>query len=343
MKKVLVTGGCGYIGSHTIVDLIESGYEVVSIDNLSNSSEEVLDGIEKITGKRVQNYQVDLVHRSGTFDVFEEHPDIKGIIHFAALKAVGESVEKPLLYFENNLISMINILKAMNAFQVSQLIFSSSCSVYGNADQLPVTEDTPLKEAESPYARTKQMCEQIIQDTLHQYSSLNAILLRYFNPAGAHESALIGESPINKANNLVPVITETAIGKRNKMTVFGDDYDTRDGSCIRDYIHVMDLANAHTKALDYLLAEKNESNVEVFNIGIGEGVSVLEAVQAFEEVTGQSLNYEIGPRRAGDVIAIYANKDKTERLLGWEPTRSIEDIMKTAWEWEKRRTEVSAK
>jgi UDP-glucose 4-epimerase len=343
MKKVLVTGGCGYIGSHTIVDLIESGYEVVSIDNLSNSSEEVLDGIEKITGKRVQNYQVDLVHRSGTFDVFEEHPDIKGIIHFAALKAVGESVEKPLLYFENNLISMINILKAMNAFQVSQLIFSSSCSVYGNADQLPVTEDTPLKEAESPYARTKQMCEQIIQDTLHQYSSLNAILLRYFNPAGAHESALIGESPINKANNLVPVITETAIGKRNKMTVFGDDYDTRDGSCIRDYIHVMDLANAHTKALDYLLAEKNESNVEVFNIGIGEGVSVLEAVQAFEEVTGQSLNYEIGPRRAGDVIAIYANKDKTERLLGWEPTRSIEDIMKTAWEWEKRRTEVSGK
>jgi UDP-glucose 4-epimerase len=343
MKKVLVTGGCGYIGSHTIVDLIESGYEVVSIDNLSNSSEEVLDGIEKITGKRVQNYQVDLVHRSGTFDVFEEHPDIKGIIHFAALKAVGESVEKPLLYFENNLISMINILKAMNAFQVSQLIFSSSCSVYGNADQLPVTEDTPLKEAESPYARTKQMCEQIIQDTLHQYSSLNAILLRYFNPAGAHESALIGESPINKANNLVPVITETAIGKRDKMTVFGDDYDTRDGSCIRDYIHVMDLANAHTKALDYLLAEKNESNVEVFNIGIGEGVSVLEAVQAFEKVTGKALNYEIGPRRAGDVIAIYANKDKTERMLGWEPTRSIEDIMKTAWEWEKRRTEVSAK
>jgi UDP-glucose 4-epimerase len=343
MKKVLVTGGCGYIGSHTIVDLIESGYEVVSIDNLSNSSEEVLDGIEKITGKRVQNYQVDLVHRSGTFDVFEEHPDIKGIIHFAALKAVGESVEKPLLYFENNLISMINILKAMNAFQVSQLIFSSSCSVYGNADQLPVTEDTPLKEAESPYARTKQMCEQIIQDTLHQYSSLNAILLRYFNPAGAHESALIGESPINKANNLVPVITETAIGKRDKMTVFGDDYDTRDGSCIRDYIHVMDLANAHTKALDYLLAEKNESNVEVFNIGIGEGVSVLEAVQAFEKVTGKALNYEIGPRRAGDVIAIYANKDKTERMLGWEPTRSIEDIMKTAWEWEKRRTEVSGK
>jgi UDP-glucose 4-epimerase len=343
MKKVLVTGGCGYIGSHTIVDLIENGYEVVSIDNLSNSSEEVLDGIEKITGKRVQNYQVDLVHRSGTFDVFEEHPDIEGIIHFAALKAVGESVEKPLLYFENNLISMINILKAMNAFQVSQLIFSSSCSVYGNADQLPVTEDTPLKEAESPYARTKQMCEQIIQDTLHQYSSLNAILLRYFNPAGAHESALIGESPINKANNLVPVITETAIGKRDKMTVFGDDYDTRDGSCIRDYIHVMDLANAHTKALDYLLAEKNESNVEVFNIGIGEGVSVLEAVQAFEKVTGKALNYEIGPRRAGDVIAIYANKDKTERMLGWEPTRSIEDIMKTAWEWEKRRTEVSAK
>lgn len=342
MTKVLVTGGCGYIGSHTIVDLIENGYEVVSIDNLSNSSDEVLDGIEKITGKRIQNYKVNLVDRSSTFDVFEEHPDIKGIIHFAALKAVGESVEKPLHYFENNLIGMINILKAMNTFRVEHLIFSSSCSVYGNADSLPVTEETPLKEAESPYARTKQMCEHIIQDTLHQYTDLNAILLRYFNPAGAHESALIGESPINVANNLVPVITETAIGKRDKMTVFGDDYDTRDGSCIRDYIHVMDLANAHTKALAYLLSEKNESNVEVFNIGIGEGVSVLEAVRAFEKVTGKHLNYEIGPRRAGDVIAIYANKNKTESVLGWNPSRGIEDIMRTAWAWEQKRSGVTA-
>ncbi len=340
MKKVLVTGGCGYIGSHTIVDLIENGYEVVSIDNLSNSSDDALDGIEKITGKRVKNYKVNLVDRSSTFDVFEEHPDIAGIIHFAALKAVGESVEKPLWYFENNLIGMINILKAMDTFNVPHLIFSSSCSVYGNADSLPVTEDTPLKEAESPYARTKQMCEQIIEDTLHHYTQLNAILLRYFNPAGAHESALIGESPVNKANNLVPVITETAIGKRDKMTVFGDDYDTRDGSCVRDYIHVMDLANAHTKALDYLLSEKNESNLEVFNIGIGEGVSVLEAVKAFEKVTGLQLNYEIGPRRAGDVVAIYANKEKTERVLGWEPSRSIEDIMQTAWAWEQKRTGV---
>ena len=339
MTKVLVTGGCGYIGSHTIVDLIQNGFEVVSIDNLSNSSDEVLDGIEAITGVRVKNYPVDLINRPATFDVFEEHPNIQGIIHFAALKAVGESVEKPLYYFENNLISMINILKAMNTFNVHNLIFSSSCSVYGNAETLPVTEQTPLREAESPYARTKQMCEQIIADTLHHYTSLNAILLRYFNPAGAHESAIIGESPINKASNLVPVITETAIGKREKMTVFGADYDTRDGSCIRDYIHVMDLANAHTKALSYLLTEKNESNTEVYNVGIGEGVSVLEAVKAFEKVTGLPLNYEIGPRRAGDVIAIYANKDKTEQAFNWSPQRGIEDIMRTAWAWEQKRSE----
>ncbi len=342
MAKVLVTGGCGYIGSHTLVDLIENGYEVVSIDNLSNSSEEVLDGIEEITGKRIRNYKVNLVDRASTFDVFEENPDISGIIHFAALKAVGESVEKPLLYFQNNLISMINILEAMRTFQVPHLIFSSSCSVYGNADELPVTEETPLKEAESPYARTKQMCEHIIQDSLHQFKHLNAILLRYFNPAGAHESALIGESPINKANNLVPVITETAIGKRDKMTVFGADYPTRDGSCIRDYIHVMDLANAHTKALDYLLKGENEKNVDIFNVGIGEGVSVLEAVRAFEKVTGKALNYEIGPRRPGDVIAIYANKNKTEQLLGWAPKRNIEDIMLTAWAWEQKRSGVAA-
>ncbi len=338
MSKVLVTGGCGYIGSHTIVDLIENGFEVISIDNLSNSSEDALLGIEKITGKKIHNYRVDLADRTRTFDIFEEHQDIKGIIHFAALKAVGESVEQPLRYFHNNLAGMINVLMAMNTFEVNNLIFSSSCSVYGNADHLPVTEETPLKEAESPYARTKQMCEQIIEDTLHRYTSLNAIMLRYFNPAGAHESALIGESPINIANNLVPVITETAIGKRESMTVFGDDYPTRDGSCIRDYIHVMDLANAHTKALTYLLEGNNKLNTEIFNIGIGEGVSVLEAVQAFEKVTGQPLNYEIGPRRPGDVIAIYANKNKTEQSLGWTPQRNIEDIMRTAWEWEQKRT-----
>jgi len=343
MTKVLGTGGCGYIGSHTIVDLIQNGFEVVSIDNLSNSSDDVLDGIEQITGKRVRNYKVKLVDRPMTFDVFEEHPDIEGIIHFAALKLVGESVEKPLLYFHNNLLGMINILEAMRTFGVPHLIFSSSCSVYGNADELPVTEGTPLQEAESPYARTKQMCENIIGDTLHQYKDLNAILLRYFNPAGAHESALIGESPVNKASNLVPVITETAIGKRDKMTVFGDDYPTRDGSCIRDYIHVMDLANAHTKALAYLMEGKNKQNVEVFNVGIGEGASVLEVVKAFEKVTGQQLNYEIGPRRAGDVIAIYANKEKTEQMLGWTPSRSIEDIMSTAWAWEQKRSGVEVK
>ncbi|MEL7124416.1 MAG: UDP-glucose 4-epimerase GalE [Bacteroidota bacterium] len=338
MTKILVTGGCGYIGSHTVVDLIENGYEVVSIDNLSNADDIVLKGVKKITGQQVQNYNVDLVDLEKTRKVFQDHPDIEGIIHFAALKSVGESVEKPLHYFRNNLDGMINILTCMIEFDVPHLIFSSSCSVYGNAEELPVTETTPLKEAESPYARTKQMCEQIIQDTLKVNEQLNAILLRYFNPAGAHTSIEIGEAPTNKASNLVPVITETAIGKRASMKVFGANYDTRDGSCIRDYIHVMDLANAHTKAINFLIEKKNQQKLEIFNLGIGDGVSVLEAIQAFEKVTGQKLNYEIGPRRAGDVVAIYADKTKAVNALNWEASKDIDDIMKTAWEWEKKRS-----
>lgn len=338
MKKVLVTGGCGYIGSHTIVDLIENGFEVISIDNLSNSDETPLQGIQKITGKRVRNYKVDLCDLQKTRKVFEKNPGLAGIIHFAALKSVGESVFQPLRYFHNNNESTINVLACAQEFGVPHFIFSSSCSVYGNAEALPVTEDTPFGEAECPYARTKQMGEKMIEDFTKVTPEVKAILLRYFNPAGAHDSALIGESPRNQATNLVPVITETAIGKRKSMTVFGDNYDTRDGSCVRDYIHVMDLANAHTKCLQFLMNHADAMPCEVFNVGIGEGVTVLEAVHAFEKVTGRKLNYTIGPRRPGDVVAIYANKEKSERVLGWKPQRGIEEIMRTAWAWEVART-----
>lgn len=337
MAKILVTGGCGYIGSHTMVDLINNGFEVISVDNLSNATEDALKGIQKITGVSVQNYRTDLVDLQATRQIFRDHPDITGIIHFAALKLVGESVEQPLKYFNNNLNSLLSILLCMEEFRVSNLIFSSSCSVYGNASELPVTEDTPLQEAESPYARTKQMGEQIIRDYLVSRPDQQSVLLRYFNPAGAHDSILIGESPAVAPSNLVPVITETAIGKREKVVIFGDDYDTRDGSCIRDYIHIMDLANAHTKALQYLLENRNTDHCEIFNLGIGQGVSVLEAVNAFLNITGQPLHYEIGPRRAGDVMAIYADNTKASALLHWQPTRDINDIMRTAWEWEKRK------
>lgn len=337
MSKILVTGGCGYIGSHTIVDLLDNGFSTVSIDNLSNSRESALHGVKAITGVQVQNYQTDLCDLEATRRVFQEHPDIQGVIHFAALKLVGESVEKPLLYYRNNVLGLLNLLECMAEAGVKHLIFSSSCSVYGNADELPVTEATPRKEAESPYARTKQIGEDMLMDYTKVYPALNAILLRYFNPAGAHESAKIGEDPSNPATNLVPVITETAAGKRPGMTVFGDDYPTRDGSCIRDYIHVMDLANAHTKALQYLLEGRNEERCEIFNLGIGEGVSVLEAIHAFESTSGVKLNYHIGPRRPGDVVAIYANLDKASRLLGWMPKRNISDIMRSAWAWERVR------
>ncbi|MEM9819446.1 MAG: UDP-glucose 4-epimerase GalE [Bacteroidota bacterium] len=341
MKKVLVTGGCGYIGSHTIVDLIDNGFEAISVDSNINSDLRPLADIQNITGKAVKNYIFDLCDLEKTRSLFAEHSDLVGIIHFAALKSVGESVNKPLLYFQNNLNSLLNLLTCAKEFGVPHFIFSSSCSVYGNAKDLPVTEDTPFEAAESPYARTKQIGEQILADFARANAGMNFIPLRYFNPAGAHESALIGESPINVSTNLVPVITEVAIGKREKLTVLGGDYDTRDGSCIRDYIHVMDLANAHTKALEYLLREENQHNFEVFNLGIGDGVSVLEAVNAFEKVTNQQLNYEIGPRRPGDVVAIYSNYKKAAEKLKWHPTRGIEDIMRTAWEWEKKRSLVA--
>ncbi|HMO33534.1 MAG TPA: UDP-glucose 4-epimerase GalE [Lacibacter sp.] len=333
MKKILVTGGCGYIGSHTMVDLMQNGYDVVNIDNQSRSTPRMLEGVEKITGRPVRNYKVDLCNYDETYAVFQENPDIAGIIHFAAYKAVGESVEKPLLYFENNLVSLINLLKCMADFRVPHFVFSSSCTVYGNPDQIPVTEVTPPKPAESPYGYTKQMGEQIVSETIKSLLT-TAILLRYFNPVGAHPSGLIGELPVGKPQNLVPAITQTAIGKLPKMTVHGNDYPTRDGSCIRDYIHVCDLAHAHTLALDYLLQQKNFSACEVFNLGTGNGYTVLETIQAFEAVSGVPLNYEIGPRRPGDVVAIYANNDKARAYLGWNPAHSLEDMMRTAWNWE---------
>lgn len=337
MGKILVTGGCGYIGSHTIVDLLSNGYEVISIDNFINSTEQVIEGIELITNKRITNYNVDLCDLVGLRDVFNENKDITGVIHFAALKAVGESVEKPVQYFRNNVVGLINLLDCCVQTKVQHFIFSSSCTVYGNVDKLPVTEDFPLQEAESPYGRTKQISEQIIKDTFLN-TGTDSVLLRYFNPAGAHDSILIGESPKTVALNLVPVITETAAGIREKTVVYGNKYDTRDGSCVRDYIHVMDLADAHTKALQYLEERKNNKKVEVFNLGIGQGVTVLEAINAFEKVSGQSLNYEIGPPRPGDVIAIYADYSKAKGELGWEPKRNIEDIMESAWKWQNRTT-----
>jgi UDP-glucose 4-epimerase len=338
-KKILVTGGCGYIGSHTIVDLIEKGFQVVCLDNLSNADESALEGIRSITGKQVTNYKVDLCDSKTLSKVFEEHLDLAGIIHFAALKSVGDSVFDPLLYYQNNITGLINLLECAQTYRVRHFIFSSSCSVYGNSDELPVTEQTPLKEAESPYARTKQMGEAIIRDYVRVNPNFDAIILRYFNPAGAHLSAIIGESPTNPANNLVPVITETAIGKRKEMIVFGDDYDTRDGSCIRDFIHVMDLADAHSKALQYILADANDTNFEVFNLGTGDGISVLEAIRAFENVNDIKLNYRIGPRREGDVIAVYADRSLAHQKLGWEPQYSIESIMLSAWKWEQRRSQ----
>lgn len=337
MQKVLVTGGCGYIGSHTIVDLIDNGFEVISIDNLINSERIVMDGIEAITGMRVRNYEVDLADIGRCREVFDQHADIAGIVHFAALKAVGESVEQPLRYYENNLCSLLNVLRCLKEYNIRNFIFSSSCSVYGNAKALPVTEETEFQEAESPYARTKQMGEHITRDFCKANSDIRAILLRYFNPAGAHETALIGEDPKYVALNLVPAITELAIGKRREFFVHGADYPTRDGSCIRDYIHVMDLANAHTKALQYLLKNRNQTNCEVFNLGIGQGVTVMEAIQAFERVTGRKLDYKIGPRRPGDVVAIYSDYRKAAEKLHWQPSRNIDDIMRSAWEWEQKK------
>lgn len=333
MKKILVTGGCGYIGSHTIVDLIENGFDVISIDDNSRSTKYLLDGIEKITGKKIKNYKVDLADYNDTRAVFQENEDITGIIHFAAYKAVGESVAEPLMYYENNLFSLINLLKCVQEFNVPYFVFSSSCTVYGNPDNIPVTEKSPIKKAESPYGATKQMGEEIIQHVV-KATNTKAILLRYFNPVGAHPSIHIGELPLGKPANLVPAITQTAIGKLPQMNVFGSDYPTRDGSCIRDYVHVSDIAHAHTLALQHLVEEKNESNCEIFNLGTGLGVTVLEAIKSFEEVSGQKLNYKIGPRRPGDVVAIYANNNLAVQSLGWEVKYDLDEMMRTAWKWE---------
>jgi UDP-glucose 4-epimerase len=335
MKKILVTGGSGYIGSHTIVDLIENGFDVISIDDNSRSTVYGMNGVEKILGKKIKHYKVDLKNFDETRAVFQENTDIVGVIHFAAYKAVGESVQFPMLYFENNLFSLINLLKCVSEFKVQHVVFSSSCTVYGNPDSIPVTESSPIKKAESPYGATKQMGEEILRD-FSRSENISSILLRYFNPVGAHPSSLIGELPLGKPMNLVPAITQTAIGKLPKMFVWGHDYPTRDGSCIRDYIHVCDIAHAHTLALQYLIDKKNKTTCDVFNLGTGDGVTVLEAIKMFEEVSGVKLNYELGPRRDGDVIAIYANNEAAVNELGWKIKYGLKEMMDTSWKWELR-------
>ena len=333
IKKILVTGGTGYIGSHSLVDLIEKGFEVISIDNCSRSFETSLDGVKQITGKSVKNYKIDLCDLEAVKAVFEEHKDITGIIHFAAYKSVPESIEKPLMYFRNNIESLTNILQCTEDYNIDYFVFSSSCSVYGEPQSLPVTEDTPVQEAQCAYARTKQMGEQMLQD-IAQASKTKFIALRYFNPVGAHETAVIGEKSIDKPNNLVPIITETALGIREKMTVFGTDWKSRDGSCVRDYIHVCDIAEAHTMALKYLIKNTEAPNFDIINLGTGNGVSVLEAIVAFEEVSGKKLNYDLGPKREGDVGLIYSNCRKAKETFGWEAQRDIKVMMKSAWDWQ---------
>ena len=334
--KILVTGGLGFIGSHTVVALQKKGFDVVIIDNLSNSSLEVLEGIKKISGISPKFEKVDTRDKQALANFFSKHSDISGVIHFAASKAVGESVENPLLYYENNLNSLVYMLQELNKLAHKNFIFSSSCTVYGQADELPVAENAPVKPAESPYGNTKQIGEEIIRDTIKAHPSMSAISLRYFNPIGAHNSAEIGELPIGVPQNLVPFITQTAIGIRKELSVFGNDYPTNDGTCIRDYIHVVDLAEAHVVALERLLSNKQATNYEVFNLGTGKGNSVLEVIQAFEKSTGEKLPYKIAPRREGDVIAAYADTEKAANVLGWKTKRSLEEALASAWKWEKR-------
>lgn len=331
MKKILVTGGCGFIGSHTIVDLLQGGFEIVSIDNFSNSYEEVLSNLKEITGQTITNYNIDLCDLEAVKLVFKEHKDIAGIIHFAALKAVGESVENPILYYRNNIDSLINLLDCCQEFNVSNFVFSSSCSVYGNAEKLPVDESTPLCISESPYAETKVMAERIIADFAKAHP-FNTAILRYFNPIGAHISGLIGENQKGEPQNIVPRIIGTSLGEFPEFKIFGNDYETKDGTCVRDYIHISDIAHGHTLALSWLL-KQDTNQYEVFNMGSGNGVSVLEMVEAFKESTGQELNYNYNERRKGDVIAIYANNDKAKNILGWVPERSINEMMSSAWNW----------
>lgn len=331
--KILVTGGTGYIGSHTVVELQNKGHEVVIVDNLSNSSAEIADKIGLITGIEPVLEIFDLTDRELTSDFFKRHNNIAGLIHFAAFKAVGESVQEPLLYYRNNLTSLINILQGMKDNGIQNIVFSSSCTVYGQPDELPVSEKAPIKVAESPYGNTKQISEEIIKDTI-KASDLHAIALRYFNPIGAHETAIIGELPIGVPNNLVPFITQTAIGIRKQLSVFGDTYDTPDGTAIRDYIHVVDLAKAHVVAIDRMINNKMKNDFEVFNLGTGNGYSVLEVIKSFEKVTGLKLNYKIVDRREGDITKVWANPDYSNKELGWKAEKGIDEMNLSAWKWE---------
>lgn len=333
--KVLVTGGLGFIGSHTVVELQSEGFDVVIIDDLSNSSLEVLDGITAIIGKQPDFEQIDLRDKVAVQDFFEKYSDVVGVIHFAASKAVSESVVDPLFYYENNVSSLVYILQELQKKPESYFIFSSSCTVYGEAEKMPITEEDPIKMALSPYGRTKQMGEQIIQDVT-KVSSIAAVLLRYFNPVGAHSSANIGELPKGTPLNLVPFITQTAIGLREQLSVFGSDYSTIDGTCIRDYIHVVDLAKAHVKALKRLVNKENTEKIEVFNLGTGTGRTVLEVVKSFEKVSGKSLNYKIVERRAGDIAETYADTTKANNVLGWKAELSLDDALESAWRWEQK-------
>ncbi len=334
--KILVTGGMGYIGSHTAVALQEHGYEVVMVDNLSNSRREVQENIFRITGKAIALEVFDLCNADRTRAFFSAHKDIEGVIHFAAHKAVGESVANPMKYYGNNLISLMNILRGMDNTGSSTLVFSSSCTVYGQPEELPVSEEAPVQKALSPYGNTKQISEEMITDHIHSEAcdGMRAVLLRYFNPIGAHDSAHIGELPLGVPDNLVPYITQTAAGKRDQLKVFGNDYNTHDGTAIRDYIHVMDLAHAHVKALDRMLQGKHKDPVEIFNLGTGTGYSVMDVIKAFEKVTGKPLNYAFAPRRPGDVEKVWANPEKANKILQWKAKQNLEQMMRSAWKWE---------
>jgi UDP-glucose 4-epimerase len=334
--RILVTGGTGYIGSHTVVELQQAGYPVVIIDNLSNSNIDVLDGIERITGIRPDFVEADCTDIDALSKLFEQYPDITGIINFAASKAVGESIEKPTLYYRNNLNTLINLLDLMPQNGVKGIVFSSSCTVYGEPDMNPVTEAAPIKTATSPYGNTKQICEEIIHDVVRSGAPIKSVILRYFNPVGAHPSAEIGELPNGVPQNLVPYLTQTAIGICKELSVFGDDYDTPDGSCIRDYINVVDLAKAHVIAIDRLIEEKNKEKIEVFNLGTGQGVSVLEILNTLEEATGVKVPYKIAPRRAGDIEKVWADTSYANKELGWVAKETLADTLRTAWNWQQK-------
>ncbi len=333
MKKILVTGGAGFIGSHTVVELHEAGFDPIIVDNLANSSIAVLKGLERITGKQFSFYQEDCKNEYAMTTIFEKEENIEGVIHFAADKAVGESVQFPLKYYRNNVGSLVTLLSVMQKFGVADLVFSSSCTVYGEPDQLPVTELSAIKDASSPYGFTKQISEQLIRDYFAATDRFSAVLLRYFNPIGAHPTSIIGELPLGVPNNLVPFITQTAAGIREKLTVYGSDYDTPDGTCIRDYIHVVDLAKAHVASINWLFNQSSKK-IEVLNVGTGEGCSVLEVIKTFELTTGEKLNYSIGPRRGGDVEKVYADASKIKEVLGWEAKLSLADSLGDAWNWQ---------